>query len=259
MFVLFCLAGAFPAVQAAAPQDDPAKDGHGRNVEKLARELLVLYKDKSHRDTARIVDIYQIFHDIYPKATKSEKKKMARVFRKGFDIKPFPEDSSFMCTAAACLSNMEEHGYDALLYALNRKTLRPLKSGDQIEAVAKKRIRVTIIEAIGFNRNPAALKKLYKLIRNDDALIVNAACQALSCFYELPLDQRKEVVAKLIDVYSGIATEAENSKEYSKEYDRLIIVECSFNSALQKLTLRTLDTAPDWREWYEEHKDKKKW
>jgi hypothetical protein len=36
-------------------------------------------------------------------------------------------------------------------------------------------------------------------------------------------------------------------------------VEVAFNMALQKLTFRSFESAPEWKAWYEENKDKKKW
>ena len=163
--------------------DDPLpQEKHGFDVKKLCREAETLYKDKSHRDVARIMEIYQIFCDITPAATDDERKKMARTLKKAFDIKPFPEESGFLSTAAACLSELGKPGMDALLHAVNHKNLKVRISRDRLSNYNRRRVRETVIEALGFNRNPGALKTLYKLLNEKDGGVINSTCRALGCF-----------------------------------------------------------------------------
>lgn len=239
--------------------DDPPPKGHGQNVKSLCKEAEAQYRDKSHRDVERIMNIYQVFSDITPVATEAEKKMMARTLKKAFDIKPFPQEAGFLMTAAACLSDLGKPGLDALLYALKQKNLKVRASADQIDAMQRRRVKETVIQAIGFNKNPAALKTLYKLLTEDDVMMVKAACRAISCFGDLPLEQRKPIVERLLKVYSHLDEEAVTHGSDSKQYDNLIIVEVAFNDALHKLTFRNFQTADEWKEWYKEYKDKKKW
>jgi hypothetical protein len=239
--------------------DDPKKPRHDQDVMKLCRELEAQYKNKKDRDTERIMVIYQIFDEIYSKADAREQKTIVKTIRKAYDIQPFPEDSSFLVTGAACLSEMGKPGLDALVYALNHKNLKSRPSTDQIAAMGRVRVKEIIIQAIGFNKDPGALKTLYKQLKSDHPSFLKAACTALSCFSDLPLPQRKPIVENLIKVYLRLDAEAEAGGEESRPYETLISVEVAFNMSLRKLTFRNFESAREWKTWYEEYKDKKKW
>lgn len=250
--VVFCLS-------LIALGDDPKVPGHSEDVAQLSRDLDKEYKNKSNRNTERIVEIYQIFDDIYPKATPKEKKAITRAIKKGFDVKPFPDDNAFMLAGAACLSDMGKEGLDALIYGLNRKTLVVRKSMNEMASIQKYKVKEVIIQSIGFNKNPAALKTLYKLLKDKDSRIIVAACKALGCYKSLPIKERKAVVEQILKVYCQLDAAAEKNGDESPDYERLIAVEVHFNDALQRLTLRTFDTAGEYKQWYAENKDKKKW
>ena len=98
--------------------DDPKKPGHDQDVMKLCREVEAQYRNKKDRDTERIMEIYQTFDLIFKKATPKEQKWIVKTIRKAYDIQPFPEDSAFMITGAACLSAMGKSGLDALILSL---------------------------------------------------------------------------------------------------------------------------------------------
>jgi len=239
--------------------DDPKKPGHTENVAKLCRELETEYKDKSSRDTERIVSIYQVFDDIYPKSTSKEKKMIVKTLKKSFDVKPFPKDFSFLITGAACLSDMGTAGCDALLKALSKKTLIIREGRDKLDANNRILVKEAIIMSIGYTKDPRALKALYKLMEEVHSRIVKAACQAIGCYGSLPLKDRKPIVEKVLKVYLRIDAEAEKGGESSDAYERLIQVEVFFNDSLQMLTYRSHESASDWQKWYSENKDKKKW
>lgn len=239
--------------------DDPEKPGHDQDVKKLCREVEIQYKNKKDRDTERIMEIYQTFDLIFAKATPREQKSIVKTIRKAYDIQPFPEDSSFMVTGAACLSAMGKSGLDALIYAFNHKNLKSRPSTDNLGEMGKLRVKEIIIQAIGYSKDPSALKMLYKQLSSKKGNFVKATCQALSCFSDLPLKERKPIVENLVNSYSRLNAEAENGGEESDAYELLISVEVAFNMALQKLTFRSFESAPEWKAWYGEYKDKKKW
>ena len=241
-------------------QDTPPAEGHGYDVPKLCREAEKQYKNKKDRDVDRLVEIFQVFDDIYPRATARERKMMLRTLRKGFDIQPFPKNSRFLVTAAACFADMGKAGLDAMLYALKRKTLvrRTDRDRDALD-MEKQKVEETLILAMGFNGDPRALKPLLQYLESRDAYRVNAACRALARFSTLPLDRRKALVGKMIQVYLRITRESEAKGEDSKAYDLLLTVEVQFNEALNRLTLRSFESAPQWKTWFEVNKDKKKW
>ena len=248
-----------PALPSRAQETPPGK-GHGRDVAKLCREAERQYKNKKDRDVDRLVEIFRVFDEIYPKATARERKMMLRTLRKGFDIQPFPKEARFLVTAAACFADMGREGLDAILYALKRKTL-VRRSGRERDPADMEKLKVeeTLILAMGFNGDPRALKPLLKYLESGEPFRVNAACRALARFSKLPLDQRKVLVEKMIRIYCRISREAEEKGDESKAYDLLLSVEVPFNEALNRLTLRSFESAPEWRTWFEANRDKKKW
>jgi hypothetical protein len=260
--VLLLMAG-LPAQPAASQENEPAPPDPGYNVKQLCREACRLYKKHDEDEKARIRDIFQIFHDIYPRATPSEQKSIVVTLRKAFDIRPFPKEALFLRTAAACLSEMGEDGLEALVHGLEQKSLKNWAAyGDAaMECMDLKR---TIILAIGFTREPRALKTLYRVLEEDEQTAVKAACQALSCFQFLPLPDKKPIVERLLRRYGEIHTRAmaeekEEEDRRRKHYEMLIYVEAAFNDALHKMTLSSFDDLPRWQAWYEENKDKAEW
>lgn len=248
---------------AALGSQEPPPRGikvHGVDVAKLCREVEARYRNKKDRNVDRLVEIFNTFDEIYPKATDRERKMMVRTLRKGFDIQPFPKESRFLVTAAACFADMGDAGRAAILYALKRKTLLR-RSGRERDAVdlGKQRVEETLILALGFNGDPEAVKPLLAFLKTREAYRVNAACRALSRFSSLSLAQRKPLVEKIIQAYLEITREAEAKGEESPAYDLLLTVEVQFNEVLNRLTLRSFDTADEWKSWFDANKGKKKW
>jgi hypothetical protein len=252
------LACVFP-VSAFAQDPPPKEPAHDLNVKQLCKELSNQYRDSHDRNDERIVEIFQLFHDSYGKATAAERKLMAGALRKAFDIKPFPKDTAFLRTASACLSGMGKEGLDGLMYALKHKSLNTRADWDGEAAFQRMELKKTVIEAMGFTKNPKVLKTLYKQLGQKEAGIVKAACSALACFSDLPVKERKPIVEKLIKEYVKVTEKAEADVDQKEDYERLLIVETPFNQALQRLTYRTFETAGEWKEWFDEYKKLDKW
>ncbi len=242
----------------SSPQDKP-KETHNQNVRKLCKQVENQYRNKKDRDVEAIVQVYQIFDEIYSKATPREQKAIVKAIRNGYAIQPFPEESSFMITGAACLSGMGKLGLDAMIHALKLKTLGSRPSEDGLAPMAQKRVKQTLIVAIGYNKNPSALKTLYNYLVAKEAVYTKSACEALSCYSFLPLEQRKPVVEKMVQAYARLDAEAAARGDESEAYEKLLSVEVAFNVALQRLTFRTFESAPEWKKWFAENKNKKKW
>jgi len=252
--VLFFLFGS----PSFAMQDDPADEV---SVPNIIKEVESQYKDKRNRDSDRIIALYGFFDELYPKAKPAEQKKIVKCIRKGFEIKPPPKNKEFMITGAACLSGMGKGGLDALLKAYDSKSLQPKDRKDQANVQMCKKIKATIVEAIGLTKNTKALKQLYKFLWNDDISIINATCKALSNFNELPVKDKKPIVENLVKVYANINAQAIDVANRKKpEYkQKLIATEVHFNDALQKLTFQSFEEASEWQKWYNNNKGKKKW
>jgi len=241
-------------------QDEPS-EVKLPDVRELCSVLEKEYKNRKSRDAVKIVAVYEELDAAYKhkKIKSTDQKKIVKIIRKGFDIKPPVDDRSFQKTGAACLSGMGKYGLDALEYALDCKGLEP-KDNDNLKEVSDcKQVKLFVIEAMGFTKDPAALKTLEKLLWKDDGEMIKAACKALSYFGELELKDRKKVVEELVKVYSYLSSQVLANPKNTVFRDRLIIVEVSFNDALQKLTLRSFESAPEWQKWYNDNKSKKKW
>ena len=245
------------ALLAAVPQDEELPD-----VKMLTKELEVQYKKKKERDTDRIVAIYVLFSENYKEYKSNDQKKIVKAIRKGFDIKPPIEDREFLITGAGCLAGMGSEGLKGLQQAYEGRALTPKDKKDKRAARACLRTRAFIEEAMGQTKEPAAIKPIGDFLWNDNAEIIKAACKALANYNELPVSKRKPVVEELVKVYAYLDSQAQQAiKEPKFGYlrDRLIAVEGTFNQTLQKLTLQTLDSAPQWQKWYNKNKGKKKW
>lgn len=242
----------------ALAQDEPEKEKLP-DVKKLCSQVEAEYKNKKNRDVDKIVAVYQIFDEIYEKVSASNQKKIAKTVRKAFDIKPPPENKGFLTTGAATLSGMGKTGADALLSALKSKCLKPKDRSNKSEVAACKRLKADIIESIGYTKQKSALKHLFKLLWDDEAEVIKATCKALSCYNELPLKERKPIVEELVKVYAQLNSLALANPKIPQHRDKLIIVEVGFNDALQKLTYKSFESAPEWQKWYNDNKGKKKW
>jgi hypothetical protein len=259
---LFLLLWIFPGVEVFA--DDPPA-GELPNVKKCCNGLQAEYKNKRNRDIDKILNTFNLLVDSYEKLSAKEQKLVVRTLRAAFDIKPPPENRNFLKAAAACLAEMGKEGLDALLYALKSKILNPKISTDTGVVEHCLNIREFVVEAIGITKLPEAQKPLFKLLWDDEARIIRSACRALSYFENAPLAQRKKIAEQLVKRYSFLHAQAESGAKRAKEAekekytDRLITVEVSFNTALQRVTLRSFDSAPEWQNWFSENKDKAKW
>jgi len=229
------------------------------SVKKLCSELDSEYKNKRDRDEDKITAIYNTFSEIYPKVPAGDQKKIVKSIKKGFDLKPPIKSRGFLIPGAACLAEMGKPGLGVLLHALKSKILKPLDRNNQIEVAECKRVKVTVIESIGFTKQPAALKTLYKLLWDDDGEIIKAVCNALACYSEMSLKDRKLVVEQLVKVYSYLDAQALSNPKIPQYKDRLITVEVAFNQALQRHTYQSFESATEWQKWYNDNKGKKKW
>jgi len=174
-------------------------------------------------------------------------------------MKPPPENRDFLKAAAGCLSSMGKGGYEALIYALDSKILKPQDRSDKSEVGACLRVREFVIEALGVSKDHRALKPLFKLLQNDEARVIRAACKAMGHFDNLSLKQRKLVANELIKVYSYLHVKADEDPMKPEHREKLMVVEVAFNNALLKMTHQHFESAPEWETWYNNNKGKPTW
>ncbi len=257
---LFLLAS--PATgHAALPQ--AADDEAVESVDSLCKQLTSLYKAKKDMDVQRIMNLVRMLHGRYKTAKPAEQKKIVKAIRKAYDIKRLPKDLSFLITASGALADMGKEGKDALLHGLNHKNfkVRPSKEKSKEKPIETeiRKVKVTIVEAIGFTKQVSAIKPLSELLWDDDWEIIRASCKALSCFADSRLKVRKPVVKELVKVFANINALSLANPKRTDYRDKLNQLEVPFSEALRALTPANFDTAEEWEKWYNNNKNKPKW
>jgi len=247
----------FTAGISARP-DDPEKD-EPIKVKKLCKEVKAEYKNRKDRDIEMILESFDTFLQIYAEAEPKDQKEIVKTIRAAFDIKPPPENRDFLKAAAGCLANMGKSGYEALIYALDSKILKPQDRQKRQEVEACMRVREFVVEALGVSKDQRALKPLFKLLQNDEARVIRAACKAFTHFDKLSLNQRKTVAKELIKVYSYLHVKADEDPMKPEHREKLMVVEVAFNNALMKMTHQHFESAPEWEKWYNNNKGKPNW
>ena len=232
------------------------------DVKQLSTELEKQYKDRRHRDVDRIKAILGMLEEGYKDLEPAEQKKVVKVIRKAFDVRPPLEDRSFLITAAGALASMGKPGFLALQSGLKGKALE-VKDKKNTQALATcRRVKAFMIEAMGRTGQPEAIKPLCKFLWSDEMDIVKGALKGLALFKDLPLAKRKPIVQEVVKVYAYMdsqARQAIKNPKVSYLKDRLISTEVSFNQTLKALTLQSFESAPEWQKWYNDNKNKKKW
>lgn len=126
-------------------------------------------------------------------------------------------------------------------------------------------LRRRLAHAYAVIASPKSIEKLAELIRSDEpAEVVDEAARALSVHAGAPIQQRREPVRRLVDLYettytymTSIRPEDRIQKQVmTKRWD---IYGKTLLSALQALTGQQLTRPLEWRRWWNEHKKEARW
>lgn len=216
------------------------------------------YKNKKDRDYDNIQAVYVELETLYKDAKAADQKKIVKAIRKGFDLRT-PDDLNYLKAAAGCLSAMGKAGCDALISAIDSKALEPKDKSDREQIRTCNEIRGFVIEAVGQTKETKAIKTLCKLLWKDDAILIKSTAISLGSYSDLEQKDRKPIVEELVKVYAYLEAQSAANPKKPHFRERLIAVEVSFNESLKMLTLQSFESAPDWQNWYNNNKNKKKW
>lgn len=121
-----------------------------------------------------------------------------------------------------------------------------------------------IAHALTVTAHVSALEPLTGLIASEDAHVVAQAADGLATFAEAKVEQKREAVQRLIDLYESTRNVMDSVRPEDKvaakiAHEKWEVFGASLRQALQALTQQQLTRPKDWRRWWNDHKKDAKW
>lgn len=121
-----------------------------------------------------------------------------------------------------------------------------------------------IAHALAVIAEAKAIEPLTALIASEDAEVVAAAADALATFADAKVDDKRECVQRLIDLYESTwnmmnSVRPEDQKAAKTAAADWDVFSRSLRQTLQALTRQQLSRPKDWRRWWNDHKKDAKW
>ncbi len=121
-----------------------------------------------------------------------------------------------------------------------------------------------IAHALAVTGDVAAIEPLTTLVQSPDGLVVAAAADGLATFGEAKVDEKREAVQRLVDLYEGTwnmmnSVRPEDRVPAKVAAEKWEIFGRSVRQALQALTKQQLSLPKDWRRWWNDHKKDAVW
>jgi hypothetical protein len=121
-----------------------------------------------------------------------------------------------------------------------------------------------IAHAFAVTADVSAIEPLVTLIASEDEHVVAEAADALGTFGEAKVDQKREAVQRMIDLYESTwnlmnSVRPEDQKAAKIANEKWEVFSGSLRRALQALTLQQISRPKDWRRWWNDHKKDAKW
>jgi hypothetical protein len=121
-----------------------------------------------------------------------------------------------------------------------------------------------IAHALAVTADVKAIEPLTALISSEDAEVVAAAADALATFADAKVDEKREAVKRMIDLYESTwnmmnsvrPEDQKAAKIASQDWD---VFGRPLRQTLQTLTRQQLSRPKDWRRWWNDHKKDAKW
>lgn len=266
---LICLAAVLFMQPDLAGQTEEQSEEPQIDVAALLSDLEAECSKWDDRDEDSIKYIFAMFAEAYPDMAETDKKKVVNAVKGVFRHRPAGDNRRLLIEAADTLAFMEDPGRKALQTILKSSKLKPPKNANRQEALNHLVVKAAVIKSIGTFKDPKTVKFFLDLVDHKESEIINAACDALANFRELPVSKRKPIVDKLIKRYSHFAQSGyepgnkswekgrRNPRKLSNE--QLWEVSGGFNRALQALTGQEISNAEMWRIWFQAHKKDRTW
>lgn len=121
-----------------------------------------------------------------------------------------------------------------------------------------------VARALTVTAHASAVPPLTGLIASEDAQVVAQAADGLATFAELKVEQKREAVQRLIDLYESTRNLMDSVRPEDKVASKVAhqkweIFGTPLRQALQALTGQQLTRPKDWRRWWNDHKKDSKW
>lgn len=121
-----------------------------------------------------------------------------------------------------------------------------------------------IAHALTVTADVAAIAPLTTLIACEDEHAVAQAADGLATFGEAKVDEKREAVQRLIDLYESTwnlmnSVRPEDQKAAKVANQKWEVFGAAVRQALQALTAQQLARPKDWRRWWNDHKKDAKW
>ena len=125
-------------------------------------------------------------------------------------------------------------------------------------------LHVRIAHALTVTADVAAIEPLTKLIASEDRKVVAMAADGLATFAEAKVDQKREAVQRMVDLYESTwnvmnSVRPEDQKAAKVAHADWEVFGASLRRALQALTLQQISRPHDFRRWWNDHKKDAKW
>ena len=224
--------------------------------QQTSKELLRDLSRATKQDPASAIPTLDLLIERFETADEKERKSITRGIEGMFRARKDSEEGvdQLFVAAAAALSAMGEEGDEALMRSTKLKHLR-----------ARPVVLATLIESLGQQARVEVLDTVldHLSIDSDKAEMTVpvsvAALRAVRRFREAPAKVRKQLVERLVRDYTELDRRFEAKRESDRPDPGLELafnsLEVPFLQALQELTGESCRSAPDWREWWEEHRN----
>jgi hypothetical protein len=238
---------ALPALllaQADATPDDLAKDAI-RSI----KTALKTYDMGTVEEG--LMDLDMVYDKVGAKSVKDIHKIVGQVFK----TKPRTPKEAFEDT--------KEELIDAYYLAIGLVFER--EGGDDLLKAALKQkhvagwpaMRASLIEGLGYRRDPKLVSTFADLLDEDSGLVAAAAARALAEYAEQPLPVRRQASRELVKAWADAVEmarrEVSRKKTETVARDKLDTVEGPYEMALRELTRQRHDTPEAWEEWFDTH------
>ena len=121
-----------------------------------------------------------------------------------------------------------------------------------------------IAHALAVTADVAAIEPLTTLVQSPDAVVVAAAADGLTTFGEAKVDEKREAVQRLVNLYESTwnlmnSVRPEDRVASKVAAEKWEIFGRPVRQALQGLTKQQLSLPKDWRRWWNDHKKDAVW
>lgn len=126
----------------------------------------------------------------------------------------------------------------------------------------RKEVRIGICRALEGSADPRAVDDLIDFMRDVDNEVIAAAGQAAGAYRYSKESVRKELFEKVMNIYVATwnqktSIDPDEKVEQGDAEEKWEFIEQPFEKSMQLLSNVTQNSPPDWRRWWNKHKNKR--